>query len=229
MVGVLAHRGASAYRPENTLEAYALAVEMGADGIEFDVRRSADGGLVIHHDAELPDGRAVSATPAAELPQWVPTLESALDACRGVLAQIEIKPGDSPALSAELAGGVVAVLSQRRDAGLRDEVLISSFALGIVDRVREIEPSLSTAWLVYEGDTGRLVDTCARHGHGAIHPHWSQVEAVFMDRARAAGLEVNVWTVDEAAEIRRLAALGVDAIVTNRPDTTRRVLESVGD
>ena len=50
-----------------------------------------------------------------------------------------------------------------------------------------------------------------------------------MDRARAAGLEVNVWTVDEAAEIRRLAALGVDAIVTNRPDTTRRVLESVGD
>ncbi len=229
MVDVLAHRGASAYRPENTLEAYALAVEMGADGIEFDVRRSQDGWLVIHHDAELPDGRVISATPREALPSSVPTLGDTLDACRGVLAQIEIKPGASPSDSRELAEGVVATLRERREAGIGDDVLISSFDLLIVDRVRESEPESATAWLTFEGEPQRLLDTCARHGHGAIHPHWSQVDADFMARAREAGLRVNVWTVDEEEEIRRLAGLGVDAIVTNRPDTTRRVLEARPD
>ncbi len=227
MIGVLAHRGASAYRPENTLEAYALAVEMGADGIEFDVRQSAEGTLVIHHDAELGDGRSIAEVPDAELPGWIPTLEQTLDACSGVLAQIEIKPEDSPDRSLTSARAVVATLAERRQAGVGDAVLISSFALSVVDEVRRSEPRLATAWLVYEGDPGPLIDTCARHGHEAIHPHWSQVDAEFMARARAAGLKVNVWTVDEVAEIRRLAALGVDAIVTNRPDTTRETLEAM--
>ena len=81
MPRVFAHRGASQRAPENTVEAFRLAAELGADGVELDVRRSADGALVVHHDPHLPDGRLIAATAFADLPASVPTLAAALDAC----------------------------------------------------------------------------------------------------------------------------------------------------
>ena len=97
MTQVIGHRGASRAERENTLAAFRAAVAQGADGVELDVRRTADGALAVHHDAHLPDGRAIVATTWADMPDHVPDLASALDACAGLrTVNVEIKnwPGD---------------------------------------------------------------------------------------------------------------------------------------
>src|SRR5688572_26619178 len=118
---VIAHRGASAAAPENTVEAFALARALGADWVELDVPTPADGALAVVHDRELPDGRLVAEMRRAELPPSVPLLAEALDACQGMGVNIEIKrarPRD-----------VVGLLRARSHA---DEVLVSSFAADTV-------------------------------------------------------------------------------------------------
>jgi glycerophosphoryl diester phosphodiesterase len=101
-------------------------------------------------------------------------------------------------------------------------VLVSSFNLADVDRVRSLDPSIPTALLAAFGPdadvAGRFVDRARRRGHGAVHPHHGAVTAHLVDLAHAGGLEVNTWTVDDPDRIRALAALGVDGIVTNVPD-----------
>ena len=88
---VIAHRGASAAHPENTVAAFVGARDAGADGVELDARRTADGHVIVHHDAQLPDGRVIVELAAAELPDHVPSLAEALDACAGMVVNIEIK------------------------------------------------------------------------------------------------------------------------------------------
>ena len=109
-IQVIAHRGASRAERENTLAAFRRAAIMGADAVELDVRRTSDGAMAVHHDAVLPDGRVICEMTAAELPEHVPLLPAALDACNGMWVNIEIKnypidvdydPGDS--LAATLA------------------------------------------------------------------------------------------------------------------------------
>ena len=224
-----AHRGASADAPENTIAAFALAKEQGADGIELDVRRSGDGELVVHHDATLPDGRIIRATPTAELPVAVPSLAAALDACAGVVVNVEIKnsPFD-PDHDAErtLADDVVALLAERRLAA--DRVLVSSFDLATVDRVRSLG-DVPTAFLTFVHPVGaEAIALAAERGHVAIHPHERTVDAAFVALAHAAGLAVNVWTVDDPGRIRALADVGVDGIVTNVPARAREALRAAG-
>ena len=90
-VSVIAHRGAWARHRENTLEAFVEARRLGADGVELDVRASADGALVVHHDAEIPGVGGVARLTVAELPAWVPLVSAALDACAGMTTVLEIK------------------------------------------------------------------------------------------------------------------------------------------
>ena len=94
---VIAHRGASRAERENTLEAFRRAGLMGADAVELDVRRTADGAMAIHHDASLSDGRLICELQAADLPAHIPLLSAALDACEGMWVNIEIKnhPADA--------------------------------------------------------------------------------------------------------------------------------------
>src|SRR5215212_10252559 len=120
---------------------------MGADGIELDVRRTADGGAAVVHDATLSDGRPVVDVPLAEVPREVPRLDEALDACAGLVVNVEVKnaPWDADFDADErLAELVVRTLSER---GGRDRVLVSSFGAGAVARVRALEPSLANALL----------------------------------------------------------------------------------
>src|SRR5260370_6189299 len=91
VVAVLAHRGASAVAPENSLEAFCEARRLGADGVELDVRRSADGALVVHHDAEIAGVGRVAALKVVDLPPVVPLLEPAIAACGDLLVNIELK------------------------------------------------------------------------------------------------------------------------------------------
>ena len=225
---VLGHRGASRAHPENTVEAFRGAIDQGADGVELDVRRTADGALAVHHDDVLRDGRAIVDTMLADLPGSVAVLADALEACAPLaVVNIEIKnwPADrdfDPEL--RLAGEVVALLESRGELG-DGRALVSSFHLPTIDRVHEMAPGLATGWLVVPADhPEQLIDRAAEHGHVAVHPHHSCVDAELVERAHRAGLAVNVWTVDDPEHIRRLAAMGVDAVVTNVPDVALAAL-----
>lgn len=222
---VYAHRGASSAAPENTLEAFRLARDLGADGVELDVRRSVDGLLVLHHDAVLPDGRIVASTASVDLPASVPTLADALDVCDGMIVNIEIKNlPHEPDFdgSCGLAHEVVALLVDR---ARRDTVLVSSFHLRTIDRVKALEPGIATGLLTFVDPLpSAAVVLAAERGHDAIHPHVATVDREVVVAAHAAGLQVNAWTVDDPTHIADLADLGVDGVVTNVPDIARRVL-----
>ncbi|WCO67714.1 glycerophosphodiester phosphodiesterase [Iamia majanohamensis] len=221
---VIAHRGASAAHPANTVAAFAAAGPLGADGVELDVRRTADGAAVVVHDETLPDGRALVETARADLPGWVPTLAEALDACGDLLVNVEVKnwPGDGDFDPEEaMADAVVAELLAR---GGGDRYLVSCFHRPTVDRVRERAPGLATAYLHVHVDGPTALAEAVAHGHGALHPWSGLVTADLVAAAHDAGVVVNTWTVDDPDEMVRLAALGVDGIVTNVPDVARSVV-----
>lgn len=205
MISVIAHRGASATRPENTIDAFLEAARQGADGVELDVRR----GLVVRHDPG----------------ESGPSLAAALDACRGLLVHIEVKnlphePDFDP--SEQVAADVVALLAARVGA---DRVTVSSFSLATVDAVRAGDPSVATGWLTLPGyDQLAAVRTAAEHGHAALHPRHESVTPALVEAAHDAGLAVVTWTVDEPDRLREVADMGVDAVITNTPDVALDVL-----
>ena len=226
MVKVIAHRGASARAPENTLEAFRLARDLGADWVELDARRTADGAVVVHHDARLPDGRAIVELTRADLPASVCSLADALDACAGMGVNIEIKNlvSDPDFEPGELvADAVVAEVAGR---AAQSEVLVSSFSRAAIDRVHRLDPAIPTAYLFFAApdDPVALADEIRRAGHAALHP-WDHLADVALVRAaHDAGLEVNVWTVDDPERMGALVDLRVDGICTNVPDVARAVL-----
>jgi glycerophosphoryl diester phosphodiesterase len=215
-VRILGHRGASAVEPENTIAAFVRAGELGADGVELDVRRTADGALAVHHDAHLADGRAIVELVASELPESVPQLRDALVACGSMYVNVEIKnvpidPDWDPDES--VAAGVAALVAE---LGMADRVIVSSFGMGAIDAVHAIDASIPTAWLTIPNfDQLRAIETAVEHGHSALHPHFTVVTEELVAAAHAASLALNTWTVDDPGEMRRLDALGVDTIVTN--------------
>ena len=222
---VLAHRGASAQAPENTLAAFVLAGELGADGVELDVHRTSDGALVVHHDADLPGLGVVSevsfAAVRAAHPS-VPTLDEVLDVCTGMrLVNIELKccawdlDADPERV---LARGVAALIAER---DLYDSVVVSSFDLTQIDDLRAIDDRIDTAWLVHGVDPAGVVDLAAERGHRWLHPDWGNLDAnldAVCAAAHAAGLRLDTWTCDDPEVARRFAAAGVDALITNVPD-----------
>ena len=222
---VYAHRGDSRRFAENTVAAFAGAVAAGADGVELDVRPLADGALAVHHDARLPDGRAVADCRTADLPAHVPLLAGALGACGDLLVNVEIKnaPGEpgydpTPTLARAVAAGVDA---------WGGRVLVSSFDRTTLDQLGSVAPHLPRALLTFALTHPAAVVASARAaGCVALHPYDATVDAALVGRCHRAGLAVNVWTVDDPARIRALAALGVDGICTNTPAAALAALAS---
>jgi glycerophosphoryl diester phosphodiesterase len=221
---VLAHRGANREAPENTVAAFRRAVGLGADGVELDVHRTADGGLVVHHDAATPAGVFAEMTVpeiTGALPS-VPRLDDALDVCRGLLVNVEIKnsPRDAAYDPSERAAALLVELLGAR--GGEDRVLVSSFNLQTIDRVHALAPGLPTALLTVGLDPLASLERVTERGHRALHPDVHSLAgdagAHAVSAAHERGVEVNVWTVNDPDEIRRLAALGVDAVITDVPD-----------
>jgi glycerophosphoryl diester phosphodiesterase len=208
---VIAHRGASAHEPENTLAAFRAAGAMGADGVELDVRRTADGALAVVHDVHLADARPVAEVAAADLPPSVCLLAAALDTCDGLLVNIEIK-ADGPGGGVPLAGPVVDVA---RVWGGR--ALVSSFDPATVDAVRVAGPEIPTAQLTFLLDRppAAVVAAIVERGHGAWNPYHATIDEEAIALAHDAGLTVNSWTVDDPERIATLTAWGIDAVVSN--------------
>jgi glycerophosphoryl diester phosphodiesterase len=192
---VIAHRGASWDAPENTLEAFELAVEQGADYIEFDVR-AKDGGLVICHDPDPPEG--------------VPTLEDALSVLAGRIGLcVELKEDGvaEPTLAALRAHGVFT-----------ESLILVSFLAGALDTVRRLQPELRTEF--HLGPRPEPVDAARFWGAGFEEP----APAEGIREAQSLGLATLVFTVNETERMRELTALGVTGIFTDRPGLLREAL-----
>lgn len=222
---IVAHRGASgAHPPGNTIEAFRAAAALGASWVELDVRRTADGALAVHHDPALADGRPIVTVESGDLPEMVPLLADALEACDGLGVNIEIKNSeleDDFDEDRRLVDQVLDLLDGRDP----DRFLITSFDPGAVDKVRSLGSNVPTGLLVFDGATmAEAMESAARAGHVAINPWAPFVDAAFMVRATDLGLQVNVWTVDDAPQMVELVDLGVHAIITNVPDVLREVL-----
>jgi glycerophosphoryl diester phosphodiesterase len=225
---VIGHRGAPLVAAENSVASFRAASRAGADGVELDVRRTADGGFAVTHDARLPDGRAVVTLRRAELPADIPDLDAALDACRGLrLVNVEIKNWpDDPDFDVTLGfvDAVVGVLAAR-PSDERERFVVSCFHLPSVDRVQELAPDLVTGWLVIGGEDP--VSEVVAHGHQALHPHHAFVTPELVERAHREEVAVNTWTCDDPERIRWLDGIGVDGIVTNAPDVALSALGRV--
>jgi glycerophosphoryl diester phosphodiesterase len=196
---------------------------MGADGVELDVRATADGFLVIHHNPGLDDGRLICELQAAELPKHVPSLHDALDACAGLWVNVEIKNDESEPdfdPTDHIADAVIAALLERNE---NDRWLISSFRLETVDRCRALAPEIRTAWLCVQVPEG-TIDRMVRRGHAALHPWYGAVTEELITAAHAAGVQVNTWTVDNPDDLRRLADWGIDGLCTNVPNIALELL-----
>ena len=226
-IAVMAHRGASRAERENTLEAFATAGRMGADAVELDVRRTADGALVVHHNPHLDDGRLIAALDREALPEHVPDLGEALDACAGMWVNVEIKndpeePDFDPTDS--IADATMALLLDRNE---HDRWLISSFRVETVDRCLAVAAQhgvrIATAWLtaVVPDD---VVPMLVAKGHVALHPWVRLLTAEMIDRCHAAGIAVNTWTCDDPERMAELIEWGIDGICTNMPDVALSVL-----
>jgi glycerophosphoryl diester phosphodiesterase len=221
---VFAHRGGSALAPENTIEAFDNGLRLGADGLELDVHLSRDGTVVVHHDRLL-DRTTTLRGPIAERTAGelaaanVPALADVLARYRDTRIIVELKVNH-----AELAA---AAVEQVRRAGAVDRVCFGSFGRRVLRAVRALEPAVATSaareevrWALYRSWCRWPVSRVAYDGYQV--PEWAGrthvVSRWFVECAHRAGLGVQVWTVDDEADARRLLAWGVDALITDRPD-----------
>jgi glycerophosphoryl diester phosphodiesterase len=202
MTVVIAHRGASWDAPENTLEAFELAVERGADYVEFDVRALPDGSLVVAHDPL--GGRRPS----------TPTLDQALAALRGrVGIAAEAKEGVA-------MQGVLAALERHRIAA--DEVLVLSFRIRDLQQAKRARPDLR-----YVLNLGHRPDPAAAGAFWGVGFRNRSARPRQIALAQSLGLAVLVFTVNEEARMRDLVGLGVDGIISDRPALLRETLATM--
>jgi glycerophosphoryl diester phosphodiesterase len=227
MVEVLAHRGASKAARENTIEAFHLAAAIGSDAVELDVRRTADGVLVVHHDPFTSKYFSIMDANACDLPEHVPTLSAALDACAGMWVNVEIKNDPHEPdfdRTDSIADQTVAALAERNED---DRWLISSFRLETIDRCRAIRPNIRTAWLVDEIPDDVMAIMVGR-GHLALHPWVGSLRRSHIDVCHGAGIEINTWTCDDPLRMAELIEWGIDGICTNVPDVAIDVISRAG-
>ncbi len=229
LTAIFAHRGApdpAAGIGENTIAAFRRARELGADGVELDVRMTADGALAVLHDPVLPGAGPVAELRTADLPDEVPLLEAALAAAEGMAVNVEIKdlpgePGFDPEERlAEAVGRLLASEAPGR------EVIVSSFWPPALTAVRAVHPEVPTG-LLYAREMApeAAVAAAAASGCSAIHPRAELLTADLVVAAHEAGLGVCVWTVNDVPGLLAARGLGVDAVITDDVPAARGVLD----
>jgi glycerophosphoryl diester phosphodiesterase len=232
---VLGHRGARHAAPENTLAAFTLALNEGADGVELDVRLDRDGRVVVVHDPTLErvsDGRsrrAIEDLGASELDnvdvgagQRVPSLDDVLVWSRRQGSRLNVELKQDVADRSRLVRAVSELLVHET----AERIILSTFHPGMARALVGRLPHLPVAWLVHDRQW-LLRHTPGRRclGVHAVHPQASLVTEAAVRSWHASGHAVNVWTVNDPDDARRLAAAGVDGIISDCPG---RILEAIG-
>ncbi|MBM3947917.1 MAG: glycerophosphodiester phosphodiesterase [SAR202 cluster bacterium] len=227
-VRVVAHRGASAYAPENTFAAFDKALALGAHEAELDVHLSRDGQVVVIHDATVDrttgGAGAVASLTLAQLKaldagtwfsaefagQRIPTLDEVLERYRGRLhLHIELKP------KIQAVAGRVADLV--RSHGMAESVTVISFHRGLIEHLREYAPEIPAGLLVQRADEADARRAVAK-GIRAFYARGASLAADSIRHLREQGLAVVAWDVQNEAEMRRLVAVGADGIILDFPD-----------
>ena len=217
---IIAHRGASAYEPENTLRSVKKALGLGADMVEVDVRASRDGQIVVMHDAVVDrttDGKGYVKDMTlkelerlnAGLGERVPTLQEVTELMRGRKAQlvVEIKvPG--------IGKKVLQILKENE---LDRQTLVTSFYHPILKRVKELEPNMRTGAIIASRPM-KAAQLALDANSNALFPKHVYVDPQMVKEAHRHDLAVYPWTIDTSNEIEPLIKMGVDGIVTNKPD-----------
>ena len=233
---VIAHRGDSANRPENTLASFASALEIGADFVEFDVQLTRDGHVVVIHDPTLDrttdgTGRIRELTLAevrqvsAGYPQLfgdryrgerVPILSEVLGLLRDrAVAMIEIKP-DS--VTADVEGGIEAhTIAEIRKAGMEGQAALLSFARPALLRCRQLAPEIKRGHLFYRAGVGDVVAGARETACTVVLPEKGMLSLELRDRVRETGVKLATWVVDDPAELAALAPFELYGIGSNRP------------
>jgi glycerophosphoryl diester phosphodiesterase len=236
---VIAHRGATGRAPENTLAAFRLAADLGAQAIETDLRLTRDGHVVLMHDDTLQrttSGRGpVTAKTLDELREldagswfprrfWrkhhvappfagepIPTIEELLDlACwRDIALYLEIK---APCPS----GTELAVVQAIRDAGALARCTVISFEAAVLEHVRQSDPAVSTGY-TFKRRQRDAVDRAVALGAKMILPRVNRVTPTLIAEAKRRGLRVVTWTVNDVERMKQLMALGMDGIMSDFP------------
>lgn len=230
MPKIIAHRGASAHAPENTIAAFRLALEEGADGIELDVMLSKDGHLVVIHDDAVDrttDGKGfvrdmtldeLKSLDAGE-GQSIPTLEEVFEEFGGrFIINVELKN-----YSSIFDGLPIEAAKMVKKHQLGESVIVSSFNPFNLPRFHKRMPEVDLGLLTQPNAAKKWVWRLFKYD--ALHPHFSDVDQVLVASLHRRNRKVNVWTVDDPSEIKRLAGLKVDSIITNDPKAARKVLE----
>ncbi|KAA0229489.1 glycerophosphodiester phosphodiesterase [candidate division KSB1 bacterium] len=230
------HRGASGHAPENTLAAIRLAMEMGAQMTEIDVQQTADDQLVLFHDdslARTSSGRGLlwqknlAELKMLDAGSWfnaqfagepLPTLAEAIALVRGkIKLNIEVKLHGHERNIAQL------VVETIRREQFEQECIVTSFGFEVADEIKRLAPELSVGYIFGPREYREEVFS---GNVEVLSTHHSLVDAAFVQKARAAGKEVHVWTVNEKPLMNKLLDLGVNAIITNYPDRLAEVLKS---
>lgn len=210
---IIGHRGASAVAPENSMAAFVAAIEAGADGIEFDVRLSADGVPVIIHDDTLQRThglrrRVVDLTAEALRSVNVPSLRDLFELMsqNDLILCLEIK-GSSPELAERCCELV-------REFSFEERVIVECFDLNVLKLI-----NLKTAALfeprIYTDQS--LIDRALKVGASVLALHHRLAKPSLVEKAKLAGLRVVVWTVDDPAWVTRAQSMGIEAVITNDP------------
>jgi glycerophosphoryl diester phosphodiesterase len=221
---IVGHRGAAGYEPENTLRSFEKAIEIGVDWVEMDVRRTADGHLVVIHDDTVDrttngHGR-VGEMSLADLKKLdagkgekIPTLQEAIDLAKGkVKVIIEIKEQGT---EADVVGAV-----ERN--GLVNSAMVASFIAYSIRRVKELSPRIMTAAIASKLPVdfkGLALDARA----DSIFLRKDIVSAAIIEEAHKNGLTVNIWNEDQPEEIRKYAAMRPDFMSSNYPDRLKKI------
>jgi glycerophosphoryl diester phosphodiesterase len=239
------HRGAPEAAPENTLSAFKAAVELGADGVELDVMLSSDGEVVVIHDytlekttdgsgpvknyslaelKQLDAGYWFSGDYAGEyIPERIPTLQEVIDDLDpSVFLNIEIK-SESPATDG-LEKAVVQVIARNN---LYERAIVSSFNPISLLRVKMADKRIDVG-LIYAPDLPKYLSEgwfISILRPEALHPRYDMVDEAYMAWARKKGFQVTVWTVNETRDMEQMLDLGVDGIITDRPDVLTLLLQ----
>lgn len=236
---VYGHRGFSAAAPMNTLAAFEMAADLGADGVELDVQLSRDGHAVVIHDFTVDattngsgnvSELSLSQLKALDAGSWfdaawrgaqIPTLAEVFEAVgKRLLVNVEIKtlPPQDDGIEQVVADDICR-------AGMESRVLVSSFNPLALQRFRAILPHVPLARLTFSGMPAELSKMWKSVPCEVLHPGHDEIDEAFMHTARAGGYLVNTWTVNDEGRARELVSLGVDGIVSDHPD---RMLASLG-
>jgi len=234
----IAHRGASAYAPENTLAALRTAIEMRCDLAEVDVQRTRDGVLVLVHDTDLTrttgSRKAVADLTYPQLLRldagsWfspvyagepIPTLEQALDVLDGTGTGLllEVKhPARYPGIAADIA----RTLRARRGYVESGQCIVQSFDHAVMRDVARLLPEVPIGLLGHP-PVRRLPALATWASH--INPRHRRATPAYVDAVHAAGMSCLVWTADRAGDMQRAIECRVDGVITNRPDVLQRVM-----